>query len=110
MVSPKRSRSKNQQSRSIWPIEVRVDRKTITPETWQAFRDCGLLWWVNRGLHLFGWAIVLEFGNGGEFIAAYPARTIFRGFDEQSETNGFRALTRHIADNAPSYLKDVEEE
>lgn len=85
-------------------------QKTITPKTWQEFRDCGLLWWVNRGLHLFGWAIVLEFDDSREFVCAYPVRTIFRGFDEQSETNGFRTLTRHIADNVPSYLKAVEEE
>ena len=27
--------------------------------TWKEFLDNGLLWWINRGLHLFGWAIVV---------------------------------------------------
>jgi hypothetical protein len=32
----------------------------IQKATWKEFRRSGLLWWINRSLHLFGWAIAVE--------------------------------------------------
>jgi hypothetical protein len=37
-----------------------VDAPLVHSESWAAFRESGLLWWVNRSLHLFGWSIVFE--------------------------------------------------
>lgn len=51
-------------------------------KSWQEFRATGMLWWVNRALHLFGWAIVVEVDDAGEVADAYPARVKFRGFGE----------------------------
>lgn len=31
----------------------------INRKTWEEFRESGMLWWVNRMLHLLGWAIVV---------------------------------------------------
>jgi hypothetical protein len=28
----------------------------LVETTWREFADAGLFWWINRGLHLFGWA------------------------------------------------------
>ena len=77
----------------------------MTKKTWKEFRDSGLLWWVNRTLHLFGWAIVCQGehkdGEDSEFVIAevYPARVPFRGFTQDMETNGFKKLTNYINDN-----------
>jgi hypothetical protein len=78
--------------------------------TWEQFRDAGLLWWINRGLHLFGWAIVVEVENEttNKVTRVYPARCKFRGFGAESEARGFRKLTKHIEDELPTLLKDSE--
>lgn len=68
----------------------------ITKKTWKEFQDCKLLWWVNRSLHLFGWAIVLQQGEDGDIIDAYPARVKFRGFSEKTEQEGFDVLSRYL--------------
>lgn len=75
--------------------------------TWDEFRASGLLWWVNRALHLFGWAIVVEMEDG-EAIDAYPAKVEFRGFEQQDETEGFQKLTNHLAEEAPRLVEDVK--
>lgn len=79
--------------------------------TWNEFRKSGLLWWVNRALHLFGWAIVVEMNDDGERVKrAYPARCKFRGFVEESETRGFRNLTNYMNTESEVLLSDLDEE
>lgn len=68
----------------------------IEKKTWKEFQDAKLLWWVNRLLHTFGWALVLDVEADGEIYSVYPARVKFRGFDEKSETAGFIGLTEHL--------------
>ena len=47
---------------------------TTTKEaTWKEFRENGLLF-VNTFLHIFGWCIVIECDDDGDY-RAYPART-----------------------------------
>ena len=65
-------------------------------KTWKEFQDSKLLWWVNRSLHLFGWAIVFQWEVDGTISDVYPARVTFRGFEEEVEEEGFAGLTRHI--------------
>lgn len=79
----------------------------IEKRDWQEFRDAGLLWWCNRLLHLFGWAIVFEF-NDGRVVDVYPARCRFRGFSGECEDDGFRQLTKHIAENTDRLLSDLD--
>ena len=84
-------------------------REMVTKSDWKTFRDAGLLWWMNRMLHLFGWAIVIEIDDNGEIIGAYPAQCKFRGFDEKGESQGFSKLTNHIHDNISELLSDVDQ-
>lgn len=80
----------------------------VTPESWEEFRASGLLWWINRTLHLFGWAIVLEVEDGtGGVVDAYPARITFRGFDNETSTEQFTVLTKYIAEHARELVADV---
>lgn len=76
-------------------------------KTWKEFQSSKLLWWVNRSLHLFGWAIVLQCEEDGEVTDAYPARVDFRGFSEKDEGDGFRGLTLHIAENAAALVDEA---
>lgn len=82
----------------------------VERETWQAFRNSGLLWWVNRMLHLFGWAIVVELDDVGEVSACYPTRCSFRGFTSEYEARGFRRLTNHLGDNLKRMTADLDED
>lgn len=66
----------------------------IERRTWEEFREAGLLWWVNRILHIFGWAICYDYE--GPVVEVYPAHCRFRGFSEDSETRGHLRLTEHI--------------
>lgn len=83
----------------------------VEERSWDEFRKAGLLWWVNRILHLFGWAIVVELNDDGQNVKrAYPARCKFRGFAEESESRGFRNLTMYMHNEAPFLLGDLDEE
>lgn len=72
------------------------------------FRETGLLWWVNRTLHLFGWAIVVEVEADGQTVKrVFPARCKFRGFAEEAEDRGFRRLTTYMKEQGAELLADV---
>lgn len=73
-------------------------------KTWQEFKDSKLLWWVNRSLHLFGWAIVFSYEEDGTLVEVYPARVNSRGFDEETEEDGFIGLSRYLREN----IKEID--
>lgn len=75
--------------------------------TWDEFREAGLLWWVNRALHIFGWALVVEVDGEGQVTNCYPARCRFRGFAEDSEVRGFRKLSKHLHENSARLVDDA---
>ena len=82
-------------------------KKPVTKKSWDEFRDNGLLWFINTILHMFGWAIVVEIDNG-EVINVYPARVTFRGFSEESATNGYQKVSKWMAENAAELLDEAE--
>ena len=75
-------------------------------KTWKEFQESKLLWWVNRTLHLFGWAIVLCEEEDGTISDCYPARITFRGFPEKLEEEGFVGLTKYLANEASLLLRE----
>lgn len=77
--------------------------------TWKEFYDNGLLWWVNRALHLFGWVIVVAEEEDGSVSEAYPARTTYRGFSEDDEAKGFVRLTSHLKSEVAKLWSDVND-
>lgn len=79
----------------------------IQRKTWEEFQSAGLLWWINRALHLFGWVICYEVGSHGVFTV-YPARCTYRGFTIASEDEGFMRLTQHLSDVMPELKKEVK--
>lgn len=81
----------------------------VDKRSWNEFRETGLLWFINTILHLFGWAIVVEIEDE-KVVKAYPARASFRGFDEGSNTEGYKKVTQYLADNINGLMKDVKQE
>ena len=71
----------------------------VERRSWEEFTENKLLWWINRSLHLFGWAIVLELDNFGNVLEAYPARVKFRGFSEDIEEDGFKGISKYLSNN-----------
>lgn len=82
----------------------------VKRQSWEYFRATGMLWWANRILHVFGWAIVLVQEQDGKITGAYPARVRFRGFDGESESYGFRKVTKFMQANADTLRDEAEEE
>lgn len=70
----------------------------ITEKSWDEFKNTKLLWWINRTLHLFGWAIVLELDEG-KVKRVYPARVNYRGFSEETESRNFIELSEYLKNN-----------
>lgn len=84
-------------------------KNMIERKSWKEFRESGLLWFVNRTLHLFGWSIVVCVNDDEEIEEVYPAKVVFRGFSEQDEEKGFRALSEHMKENIDDIVKDAVE-
>jgi len=84
-------------------------KKMIFKANWKAFRKSGMLWFVNRIIHIFGWSLVVEIDSKQNITDAYPARVKFRGFDEKSESKGFIAVSNFIVRNASRLRKDCDE-
>lgn len=81
----------------------------IKKKTWEEFRKTGLLWFVNAIIHVFGWAIVVEVEDG-KIIDSYPARVKFRGFDEASNTIGYKNVSEYMKENASELLEEAKED
>lgn len=79
----------------------------IEKKSWSEFRDAKMLWWINRILHTFGWAIVVVMDKDGTIREVYPARVSFRGFNEESEQDGYMGVTKWLADNANDLYKEI---
>ena len=77
-------------------------------QSWQKFKDCGLLWWVNNMLHMFGWALTIEYEDDGETITeCYPARVKYRGFDEKGSAKCFMNVTKFLKDNIDELYEET---
>ncbi len=92
---------------------MEYDRKEVagpmvSPRSWKEFHETGLLWWINRTLHLFGWALVMVINNE-EIVDFYPARVGFRGFGEKSEENGFKKVSSYLQKNAEILAGEARE-
>jgi len=81
----------------------------MTIKTWREFSDTGLLWWVNRILHLFGWAIVFQVEADGIVSDVYPARVKYRGFVGETEQEKFKILSAYLKSNIEEIDKETQE-
>ena len=76
---------------------------------WKEFLDSGMLWFINRQLHIFGWVIIVIQDEEGEILEVKPEKTDFRGFTLSSELEGFKKVTRYMKENSLSLFRTVNE-
>lgn len=81
---------------------------SIVKKTWGEFRNSGMLWWVNTMLHMCGWSLVAT-KKDGEITELYPARVDFRGFSEDSNTDGYRKVTKYLKQNINELYNEIKE-
>ena len=68
-----------------------------------------MLWFINTILHAFGWAIVVEIDDNGNVTNCYPARVKFRGFDIDTNTRGYIAISEYLKQNIDDIEKEAKE-
>ena len=79
--------------------------------SWSEFREAGMLWLVNRILHIFGWAITLDGSMvDGELVVSdvCPARVSYRGFSRRDEEEGYKQVARYLRDHAGVLFSEIE--
>lgn len=82
----------------------------LNEKTWDEFQATGLLWWINRTLHLFGWVVVVAKEEGSnKIVRVYPARTSWRGFDRKDEEQGFKKVSAYLVANAPELKEEADQ-
>lgn len=69
---------------------------SIQRQSWADFQDSGLLWWVNRILHTFGWSIIFTIEEDGTISDVYPARTTWLGFDGETNEKNLDKFREHL--------------
>ena len=77
-------------------------------KTWKEFQNTGLLWWINRILHTFGWAIVFMQEEDGTITEVYPARVGYRGFELIDEEEGYRKVSNYIKTEASELSEEAK--
>lgn len=79
-------------------------------KSWAEFRESGFLWWINMILHTFGWAIIFEYDHQNEKITdVYPARVKFRGFNEDSNSRGYKRVSKYMKENSMDLYYESKE-
>ena len=78
----------------------------ISEKTWEEFQNSGLLWFINSILHLFGWAICIEYVDK-KVVRVYPARVRFRGFSESINTEGYKKITSYLLENIDELNEEI---
>lgn len=81
----------------------------IKKKSWEQFRNCGMLWFINMILNLFGWAIVFEMKNRKEVTDVFPARVKYRGFSEKSNTEGYIRVSKYLKKHIKELTKEAKD-
>lgn len=80
---------------------------SIEKKCWKEFKDTKLLWYINGLLHVFGWTIVVE-SKDGVISDVYPARTTYRGFSEESNTEGYKGLSEYMHKESDKLVEETK--
>lgn len=88
-------------------VKPKKSTKMVIEQSLEEFRNSGLLLIANQLLHVFGWAIVLE-GGDGKLTRMYPARVKFRGFDAKTQTKAYIDAAKYMHANSDDILSEAE--
>lgn len=89
-------------------LDARTPQEALAD--WEAFRATKLLWFTNRLLHVFGWAIIYSYDDNNKLLSVWPQRVGFRGFTTESENEGFKGLSKYLASIGPELVMEVEDD
>lgn len=81
----------------------------INKKSWDEFRSCGLFWFINMIIHTFGWALAYEVDEEGKIVTVYPARVKYRGFSENTNTEGYIRLSNYLKENIDDIANEAKE-
>ena len=88
----------------------RDDAPMLVEKSWDEFRETGLVVFINKILHVFGWALIFELDKESDkTFRAYPCRTKFRGFDKETDNKSYVRISKYMNDNSEQLLKECEE-
>lgn len=93
----------------------RADDKMVIEKDWNDFRKTGLLLIINQILHIFGWAIVVDYksydknNDTGMINKVYPARVKYRGFEDKSVDKAYKKVTKYMNKNSKELLDEVKD-
>lgn len=82
---------------------------TMERKSWEEFESTGLMWWVNKTLKLFGYAIVLDINSDDSVRDAYPAKVSFIQSVSGIDDAGLKKLSRYTAAEADRLNKAAME-
>ncbi len=87
------------------PVEPGTNRR----HSWTEFREAGMLWLVNRMLHVFGWSLVIATDEDtGEEVGMYPVRTEWRGFPRDRDELGYTRVSEWMAKAGPALAEETQ--
>jgi hypothetical protein len=92
-------------------IAKNLQHQEIVCKSWDDFRNAGMLWLVNRFLHIMGWSLIAEIKEEGEKKYVHsirPVRTKFRGFDEEADKEGFKKISGYMANEGHQLWNEVK--
>lgn len=84
-----------------------IDKKSLSPKTWDEFRATGLFLFINSILHAFGWVLFVKVEDG-KVIDCRPARTSFRGFSNKDTDEAHQLIANYLAENAPNFPEEIK--
>lgn len=71
------------------------------------FQDSGMIWYLNQQLHLFGMALVIKTNEDGT-QQLLPCECKFRGFDVNTNDEGYKKVTEYMEKNIDRFKEDIE--
>jgi hypothetical protein len=78
-------------------------------QSWEAFRETGLVVFVNQFLHIFGWAIAFGMDHEGNIHEVFPMRTRFRGFTHEDQAEAYKKVSVFMKNNAETLLEETND-
>jgi len=74
------------------------------------FVGTGMLWFVNRILHAFGFQLSYDADpTTGALSDFYVCRTIYRGFGDAIEDEGYQNVAEYLSTTAPSLFSEIQD-
>ena len=84
------------------------DEYELGRHSWDTFRSTGLLTFVNSFLHIFGWAICVEYDDETKkVIGAFPARVPYRGFSINGYEQAYCKVSQYMKKVSDNLIKEA---